>query len=301
MSLRIDLLPGADLVNTRRILDDARMGAINNRNERNPEDLLFKYLQWARTYADMLYDLIRPAQTHDLLLTPTYWALLTSTSAGRGITLPTIHAEYDSRKKVLEAAIAQLDAERERWSLGFGPIVVLDTGIFIEHELDFPDSLASIEDRIAPADPGSTYAGGSPVQFVIPLQVIDELDKTKADRSRGRARIALARLNEVFTSPLSAATVEGLRAGSAVHLLMDDPGHVRLPIEDDEIVERALYLDAVSTGTRGSVGVACMDTGMDLRVRVKGLTSYLIPDRRPDPAHKQKAQRAAATPHASGI
>lgn len=286
MPVRLDLLPGADLDNTRRILDDARRNAISNRNERNPEALLFRYLDWARTYASMLHDSIKPAQIRELLLTPTYWALLTATSAGSGITLPTVYAEYDTRAKDLEAGIKYLDDERSRWSFGFGPIVVLDTGIFIEHEYDFPECLASVEQRVSPHSIGRKFDQGSPVQFVIPLQVIDELDKTKADRSRGRARVALARLNETFTSPNEPAKIDGLRNGSAVHLLMDDLGHVRLPDEDSEIVDRALYLAAVSGGARGSVGVACMDTGMDLRVRVAGLQSFLIPDRRLDPTRK---------------
>lgn len=286
MPVRLDLLPGADLDNTRRILDDARRSAISNRNERNPEALLFRYLDWARTYASMLNDSIKPTQIRELLLTPTYWALLTSTAAGSGITLPAVYAEYDSRAKVLEAGIKYLDGERSRWSFGFGPIVVLDTGIFIEHEHDFPGCLASIEQRVSPLSPGHKLEQGLPVQFVIPLQVIDELDKTKADRSRGRARVALARLNETFISPKDPATIDGLRNGSAVHLLMDDLDHARLPEEDSEIVDRALYLAAISSGSHHSVGVACMDTGMDLRVRVAGLRSYLIPDRRPDPTRK---------------
>lgn len=130
----------------------------------------------------------------------------------------------------------------------------MDTGVFIEHRDEFPESLASVEQRVDPKRLDSKLADGTPIQFVVPIQVIDELDYTKADRSRGRARVALARLNEILTEPSKPAIVPGLREGSRLHLLLDELGHVRLPVADDEIVDRACYLESVAG--RGSVGVS---------------------------------------------
>lgn len=280
-NVRPELLPGSDLSTAKRLLDECRMAGVNLRSRgSDAEELLSDYLAWCRSSSDRLALVVSARDISALFLTATYWAMLSMQSAG-SIVATTIHAEVDARTRDLEEATERLTRESTRWSYGFGLIVVLDTSVFIEHKDEFPASLAAIEDRLRPARPDDRFAAGTPFQFVIPLQVIDELDRTKADRSRGRAQLSLARLNDIVRTPEEPAPVDGLRDGSRLHLLLDEPGHVRLPVEDDEIVDRALYLSGVVG--QGAVGVACLDTGMDLRARVAGLSSHLLSqDRRPE-------------------
>lgn len=291
---RPQLLPGADLVETKQILHQCRTAGLDIRGRASrPDQLLADYLSWCRSSSDQLWRVLHPRDIDRLLLTATYWTLLNAQSAG-DIVRAAVHAEIDARTRDLEAVVVNLDQERARWTHGFGPLVVLDTCVFIEHKDEFPASLASIEHRIRPDVPDALFATGTPVQFVIPLQVIDELDKAKADRSRGRAQLALARLNELITAPSEPTKVGCLRDGSHLHLLLDEPGHQRLSTEDDEIVDRAVYLEGV-VGP-GSVGIATLDTGMHLRTRFAGLRSYLLAADRREESTKGKRERGTPTP-----
>ncbi|GGU61281.1 hypothetical protein [Streptomyces lavendofoliae] len=89
--------------------------------------------------------------------------------------------------------------------------------------------------------------GGRDVRFVFPIVVVDELDNLKQHkdrRIRWRAGYTLAVLDRLLTSGGPAALIEGAAGprGQAVsvEVLYDPPGHVRLPIADDEIVSRTL-------------------------------------------------------------
>jgi len=259
-------------------LDQIRIEAINQRGRSQDADSgLWQYLNWARTAADRLRTLISADDIRRLIQTPTYWALLTVVSA-RGGVFPTVIAELDSVAAALEGAVTGLRADRERWQAGFGGLVVLDTTVFLEHSKMFPELLASVEQEVAPkAD--SRFAGGDPIQFVIPLLVVDEFDRAKADRVRHRARVALAALDQIFTSPSAAVEHVSLRQGSRLHLLLDELDHARLPDPDNEIVDRALHVRAAAGAV---VGIATFDTGMALRTRAAGLTSYHLRDHRPD-------------------
>ena len=53
-----------------------------------------------------------------------------------------------------------------------------------------------------------------------------------------------------------------------VELLLEEPGHVRLPHPDDELVDQALALEALS-GRK--VYLVTFDTGMSVRARAAGL------------------------------
>lgn len=301
--MRPDLLPSANLAEAKQILDERRRAGLDVRGKASRDDvLLADYLSWCRTSSDRLARILHPRDIDRLFLTATYWTLLSAQSAG-SIVRSAVHAEVDARTRDIEAAILDLEQQRTRWSHLAGPLVVLDTSVFIEHKDEFPMSLATIEQHLRPQHRDDEFATGTPVQFVIPLQVIDELDKAKADRSRVRARLTLARLNEIITSPGEPAPVEGLRDGSYLHLLLDEPGHSRLPLEDDEIVDRALYLEGVAGP--GAVGIASLDTGMHLRARVAGLKSYLLaadrreerPAKKPSSPGRQAPTTSAQTPH----
>lgn len=270
----LSIIPG---VNARLLGTALTEIATSGKNLRNSgadaDETLLRYLSWARGGADRLADMISPGDVTTLLLTQTYWTLLTAPT-GRGAVYGAIHAELDSRTNALEGAAERLRDERERWSGGFGGQVILDTSVFIEHELEFPESLAAVERSLAPQS--DRFPDGVGVNFVVPMQVVDELDKAKSDRARGRARITLARINEAFATPNDAISVPGCRRDTRLRLLLDPLGHQRLPVPDDEIVTRTLHLQTLSSGA----GIATFDTGMAFRARAARVESWLLDQRR---------------------
>ncbi|HEX9516367.1 MAG TPA: PIN domain-containing protein [Streptosporangiaceae bacterium] len=82
--------------------------------------------------------------------------------------------------------------------------------------------------------------------LIIPILVIQELDGLKQDRRRAgeRARYVLRRLWELGgRAPAQAAAMPATPPGSAtIEVWLDDPWHVRRPVNDEEIVERAKTL-----------------------------------------------------------
>jgi hypothetical protein len=68
---------------------------------------------------------------------------------------------------------------------------------------------------------------------------------------------------------LSALGSTGAGGGEVtIELLFDPPGHVRLPINDDEIIDRALAVKPLAART---VTLLTYDTGQAMRARAAGL------------------------------
>lgn len=116
----------------------------------------------------------------------------------------------------------------------------------------------------------------------MPIAVVDELDslkKSKDKNERWRARYTLAVLDRVFATSvgpalLISADFSGLGTGGlpsgqvTVELVFDPPGHVRLPITDDEIIDRVL---AVQPLAGREITLLTYDTGQSTRARNAGL------------------------------
>lgn len=176
--------------------------------------------------------------------------------------------------RALRDAVSALTARVDRLEAQSGRLVVADTNVYLHHEQLFDE-----------VDwPGVVSAGSQGVHLVVPLLVVDELDRHKrADRQkkvrRGaeetvgtRARRTLRALDELFEDPRWVATLRPDRGPPApavrAELLLDPPGHVRLPDADDELVDQAAALRDLSGR---DVAVVTGDTGMALRARAVGL------------------------------
>ncbi|MEU0948515.1 PIN domain-containing protein [Streptomyces canus] len=88
------------------------------------------------------------------------------------------------------------------------------------------------------------YGAGTSV--MIPHVVIDEIDKksydTNATGVRKRARAVFALLEGVLTQIEAGGQAVVNNGETVIDVLRDEPGHLRLPNNDDEIVARACYL-----------------------------------------------------------
>lgn len=147
-----------------------------------------------------------------------------------------------------------------------GQIVVPDTSAFIEgvyfDQFDWP----SLEGLVQ----------GQPVRLIVPILVIEELDAKKTDRNSrvsGRARSVLRRLWELHGG--GSAQPAGIPGKTAtIEVFLDDGWHVRRPVNDDEIVERAMTIREI---TGRSVLVVSGDYQMLYRADAAGVGAALMP------------------------
>jgi hypothetical protein len=219
---------------------------------------------------------IRPADIDKLILTRGYDRLLTLAVPSAAVGAHTVsvinellNVELSQRVADLEAARDSLNDAISRWS-DSAFFVMPDTSVYIEHEkkladLDFAEMVA--DQRFS----------DSRLVVLVPIVVIDELDRLK-DRSsnthvKWRAGHALGFMYEKLKDAGHPAQIQPLdqqkwRGPVVMELILDPPGHVRLPIDDDEIVDRTQSIGAL---TESLVTLITFDTGQSLRARSAGL------------------------------
>lgn len=155
--------------------------------------------------------------------------------------------------------------------------MVPDTSFFIQHD----DKLEDLD--VA----GLLHIREEPVHLVVPMVVIDELDSLKQSKDRQvrwRARHSLSVLDRILPHPTQAAELRpedytplntgGIPRGQVtVEVVVDARGHVRLPINDDEIVDQAVSIQVLAGRP---VTLVTFDTGQSMRARVAGLRCLKI-------------------------
>jgi len=244
----------------------------------NSSGKVANYLDWALTTAGLLRNQIQPSDIERLIFTPRLWRLQ-ELGDGTMLSQRLLSAELVEQADVFDKAWAALQAEIDRWNPAEAHLVVVDTSVFIGH----PNKIREIEyaDIIG--------ARSEPVRLVVPRVVIDELDRLKESGNqvvRWRAGHTLGVLDELLTVPKGRATVReaddfaavaaagGMPHGVVtVEVFFDDPRHVRLDDNDDEIIDRALAVQAYA-GQR--VHLLTMDTSMALRARMLGLQVHKV-------------------------
>jgi predicted ribonuclease YlaK len=179
-----------------------------------------------------------------------------------------VEAEIAEQRELLLAEMKALNEAASRWT--WGHLLVVDTSAVIHGP------------HLWTWDPADEYGlSAERVQIVLPMLVLDELDDLKENskqHTRNRARETLKWLaeklgsnsNVVIRQDRVADPTDGTVARGEVHLdvLLDDVGHIRLPIADDEIVDRAATV--ASTSGR-KVTLVTNDVGQAYRARLAGL------------------------------
>jgi hypothetical protein len=282
----ITLRPGIDPKN---LLEDLRLvhqQVSNLRGGGPPEayERLLAYLNWATDSVERLGYQISSADLERLVLTRRYEQLLAGVGSLAGtdtirLVNLLVSLEQNERVKALEEAIEALKHQIERWARP-GVFVVADTSVYINYpekleDWDLASHLPIWED---------------PIHLLVPMVVIDELDNLKLSKVghiRWRARHSLAVLDTLFQNPTSQPTLRaadfsaldnhtgGIPRGEVTaEILFDPPGHARLPINDDEIVDRAVAVKALAGR---QVTVLTYDTNQSMRARAAGLDVVKIP------------------------
>jgi rRNA-processing protein FCF1 len=239
---------------------------------------LLAYLEWTNFAVQMLASQISDADLRALVLTRRHEVFLSGVGTMRGTEMEfqravsdLVDLEVNQRVEAFDAAIKALDDQIKRWSLT-GTFIMLDTGVYINHDK-----------KLEEADFGALLRlQGSPIRILVPMVVVDELDRLKEHNKwpvRWRAGYTLAVLDRLFEKNTNPARLHAagtlppapdgrVRGEVNVELLFDPPGHVRLPIPDDEIVDRALAVEPLASR---KVTLLTYDTGQSMRARNVGL------------------------------
>ncbi|NEC91753.1 hypothetical protein [Streptomyces sp. SID12501] len=145
-----------------------------------------------------------------------------------------VDQELAERVESLEAAIDLLQSLMTRWD---GPewFVVADSSFYIQN----PDKLEAVDLHQVLGLPS-----GEHIRLLFPITVVDELDGLKEagkHRPRWRAGHTLGLLDGTLNGALSGIlrqpclTQDEVRGQISLEVVLDSPGHVRLPLADDEI------------------------------------------------------------------
>jgi rRNA-processing protein FCF1 len=278
----IRLRPGTDRESLREALLKAETSARNAHARNGPDISRYQeYMRWAEEASWLLRGLVSPADIESLVQTRVFWALLGSPEAASAPEMSWLSDdELQARAHGLLEANAYLEQVGRRWGPLDAPwearFVVADTNVFLHHpqRLDQLDLAADLD------------CSDSPVHLVIPMVVLDELDKAK-DRGQGEAktnaRTTIRLLDTLLSNPADLATIRPVgyspldpfvsRGAFTAELLPDPPRHTRLERPDDEIVDRA---SAVAALAGRPVTVVTGDFGMATRARLAHLPTVLL-------------------------
>ncbi|MFF9287481.1 PIN domain-containing protein [Streptomyces griseosporeus] len=287
--------PGAHRNNLRQALASVHTSALNlqGRTYTIAYKRLLDYLEWATESARLLRSQISERDIDRLVFTPRYQALLAScgTLAGsqqEGLVNGLVDLEVTERIEALEQVIEAFDKQVLRWS-GREWLVVADSSFYIQN----PEPLKDVDLHEVLGLPS-----GEHIRLLFPMVVVDELDGMKESgkqRARWRAPHTLGLLDEVLAGStqgiLRRAQLDDgsgqVRGEVSVEIVLDPPGHVRLPIADDEIVDRAVTFQALAGR---QVRLLTCDTGQHTRGRAAGLDVTKVATKDPGPEPDWDAQ-----------
>lgn len=266
-------LPGRTAEELSKNLEYVRNTLVNTRRGRAAERVA-AFLAWAADAARMLRYLLAPTDVEALIFTPGYSRVLTVPAiAPEKVLNDLVTTETDDRLAVLDAALTSLDSYRKRWA-GAGQLVIFDTNVYLHQ----PDHVTLETLDI----PGLLGVDSEPIRLLIPIVVVDELDGLKQhDKSRSTARRTLAYLDSHLADGLTGRIREAgpsahtFRGDVTAEIVFDPPGHQRLTITDDEIIDRAMAIQALAGRP---VRMVTFDLGMAMRARGRGLIVQKLGD-----------------------
>jgi len=194
-----------------------------------------------------------------------------------GAQLPAmIHSSLDGWSRHFEQLADGIDSTRALFE-GAAVYLVPDTSFYIGH----PEKFETLDFH-------ALVGRQAAIRVLIPMVVIDELDHLKdrgpSQHVRWRARHTVAVIDNAMSDPpvgiLHDATSSPPRGAVTLQVLFDPPGRVRLPINDDEIIDRCV----ASMPFADEITLVTYDTGQSTRARMAGLkVRKLTHDPGPEP------------------
>ncbi|WP_158697207.1 PIN domain-containing protein [Streptomyces hokutonensis] len=198
------------------------------------------------------------------LLTDRYWHILQNSVPDDVYGAGVFKQELNFQAWRLERAAQQLESVRDFAQSGEGIVVVPDSNILIHcGEVQGIDWKAAV--------------GAEKTHIIVPLVVVAELDelkrtlRDKKDRETIRTNIRQLRAVLHGVKPGDAAR---LADGVTIAVLPDPVGHRRLPVNDEEICERAALLKSF----RAPLVLATNDYNMQIRALGFDLDTVEVPE-----------------------
>lgn len=285
--------PGTDRQNLLDALRTVHTAAVNERGVGHPSAYrrLLDYLEWAARSAQLLRNQVRAEDLTALVLTERHDTLLdgvghlAGTDQQRLVNL-LVDQELAERIETLEAAIDLLRSLMTRWD---GPerFVVADSSFYIQN----PEMLKDVDLHQVLGLPS-----GEHIRLLFPITVVDELDSLKEagkHRPRWRAGHTLGLLDGTLNGSLSGIlrraglSQDEFRGEVSLEIVLDPPGHVRLPLADDEIIDRAVAIQSLAGRP---VRLLTCDTSQHTRGKAAGLQVTKVPAKDPGPEPDWEAQ-----------
>ncbi|MEU1756750.1 PIN domain-containing protein [Micromonospora matsumotoense] len=250
-----------------------------------------RYLEWVHEARGLLRRQIRPAELEYLLPSQYYEVVLAAIAARAASTYPAsegvlnglVAMQLEERGEAFDAALSDLEKQIQRFQQQQrdAELVVLDTNIYMHH----PQKLEDID--LA----GELHLSNADIHILVPLVVIDELDKGKrAGGDRGyRAAYAVSYIDKIAQAGgrirRGHLSSEGHPRGKVtVEVVLDPPGHARLPNNDDEIVARAVDIQTLA-------GRPIRLVTYDVKMRMRGRDAGLRVDKLEEPEKDEKPSR----------
>ncbi|GAA1585098.1 hypothetical protein GCM10009789_43470 [Kribbella sancticallisti] len=275
--------PGAHRDNILKTLQKTQLDASNLRGAGpwTAYHWLLKYLEWVTDATRLLQDQVSGKDIDRLIQTRRYYALLEACGTLAGSTQQNlvnglVSQELADREAALGAAATTLNEHIKRWA---DPVwlAVADSSFY----LNSPQPLADTDLQEVMGLPA-----GEEILLLFPIAVVDELDRLKeagGAHPRWRAGHTLGRLDAAITSgtsgtlhPPAPGEGQSIRGRVTVEIVLDQPGHARLPIEDDEIIDRAATIQLLAGR---EVRLLTCDTGQGTRGRMAGLQVTKLPSK----------------------
>ena len=233
-----------------------------------------EYGLWAIGAQHELSGLFRSQDVVDFVITPRFLAAgaVNPPAAAEAI----IYGELDRFIADLSDVIAALANDRARWHLESW-IVVPDTNVLLHHPEPFWEiNWHELLNRKPRDRREALFNDLTPINVVLPIIVVDELDSQKRKGQgpvKARARQTLQRVDQLLEdveTDRQAVIPRGDDSSGVVTLevVIDPLSHVRLPDPDSEIADRVLSIRQLANRR---VTLLTYDTGMALRARSVGV------------------------------
>jgi rRNA-processing protein FCF1 len=225
---------------------------------------LVKYTDWTVQVAKKIREIVDDPMIAARLRSETYFVIIASSTADPR-TIAMLNVELQELSSYFMECANELRVEKERFRNHVGRSLVLDTNSFLHYQRF--DKIPWIADY------------GPDARLVIPHVVVDEMDTksySEGDKIRRRAR-AVYRVLEGYMDEIDRSKFAALPDGTILEILADDPGHPRLPNNDDEIVARASFLQQAIAPHK--VTVISRDLGMRTRARTRQLEAEKLKDK----------------------
>jgi hypothetical protein len=244
--------PGVNVDAVIQYLQQAESQARNLRGSTDTHNKLANYFEWVALQQRALGSAVPVADMDRLVSTRTYWSLLGATYMSLAVVDTELQQRIDDLEKERLSLVSEMDRLKRNSA---NTIAVLDTNVIMTHHHELETMSWH---TIADEHPRRT------VRVVIPIIVIDELDRLKRSQGdmivgghrtprRTVARKAIRVLSRMFEYPGVSHDIDQGVPGDmntkpvSFELLMDSAGHARLPEPDAEIRERALALSAYAS------------------------------------------------------